>query len=336
MMLSTVGRTVHLARTAVVNYLIKKPLAVSFEITHCCNANCQHCHRGGSFKEKRASPEKFGILSRDLSPVVAQISGGEPLLRRDVLEIVRSVRRPHGGPYLVFVTNGALLTIEKYHRLIEAGIDAFSVSLDFPDERHDTFRGIPGLFARLRELIEKVNTDGDNRINFNTVVQSGNLESLIDIAELCRAWRVPVNFSPYTWLRTQDKGLMLRGAQIGRFEDISRRLGEMRRADGIVRTPPHFLADMARFFRDESIPNCRAGERFLVVNPDGTLSPCGLIITAFQTQAAMREGFVKTNTCTACHTCIRSNSESPINHLVRGAMADLFGGGPLTRGVEPR
>ncbi len=49
--------------------------------------------------------------------------------------------------------------------------------------------------------------------------------------------------------------------------------------------------------------------KFFNVNPDGTLSPCGLIITDFKSQGEMYENFSKVNTCTQCFTSLRANCE---------------------------
>jgi MoaA/NifB/PqqE/SkfB family radical SAM enzyme len=322
--MGSIARTLTLARTGVAGFLLKRPLCISFEITHSCNARCRHCHRGGDVDETRASPSEFRERSLTLKPVVAQISGGEPLLRRDVVEIVKAVRRPDGGPFIVFVTNGALLTPEKYAELNAAGVDTYSVSLDYPDERHDDFRQIPRLFAHLEEVVRAVSRDGKKRINFNCVVQNRNFRDLPKVAAVAHAWGAQVNFSPYTWLRTNDKEMMLKGDELTEFREIIAELLAFKRQHATIRTPAYFFEDMQQFFTTGSIPNCRAGERFLVVNPDATLSPCGLIMTSYPTLAALKQGFVRTNTCTACHTCIRSNSERPVNHLVKSGIADVL------------
>ncbi len=144
-------RTATLGWRGLRNSLTARPLSVSFEVTHCCNARCKHCHLGGPREEQRATPERLGEICRELSPVVAQISGGEPLLRRDLEDIVRAFSVSDRPPVTVVTTNGALLTPERWGSLRAAGLDEFSLSLDYPDERHDEFRGIPGLFARLAE-----------------------------------------------------------------------------------------------------------------------------------------------------------------------------------------
>ena len=56
---------------------------------------------------------------------------------------------------------------------------------------------------------------------------------------------------------------------------------------------------------------------------DGTHTPCGLIITDYRTWGELKDGFTKHNTCTFCHTCIRSSTEKPFNNLITGAMQTL-------------
>ena len=321
--MNTFTRFIALAKRGVKNYFGRRPLCVSFEITHDCNARCRHCHRGGKVDTCRATPEEFARRYIELKPVVIQISGGEPLLRKDVELIIEALKQPDGTPYIIFVTNAALLTRDRYHSLRRIGVDVFSISLDYPDERHDEFRRIPGLFRHIGELIHDLDSENKRAITFNCVVQRNNFRELINLAELSRAWGVSINFSPYTWLRTQDKGFMIQQNELAEFENIVQKLLELKLAYGTVRTTDSFFYDMISFFKNESLPNCRAGERFLVVNPDATLSPCGLIITNFRTWRELKEQFTKNNTCTFCHTCIRASTEKPLNNLIMGAVSSL-------------
>jgi len=316
-------RALSLAKRGGINLVTNRPLCVSFEITHDCNANCKHCHRGGIVDTARATPERFGELYRELRPVVIQVSGGEPLLRSDVEEIIAALKQPDGTPYIVFVTNAALLTVEKYHRLRDIGVDVFSVSFDYPDERHDEFRAIPGLFRRIESLAKGIDSGGNKAVTLNSVVQRDNFRELVPMAEIAADWGLGINYSPYTWLRTDDRGYMIPRDELPEFERVIRRLIDFKKRYGAVRTTDSFFYDMLAFFRNGSIPDCRAGERFLVVNPDGTLSPCGLIITDYPTWDELKDGFTRNNTCTFCHTCIRSSTENPFNNLITGAVQTL-------------
>ena len=310
-------RTLSLAKRGILNYFQKRPFCVSFEITHNCNARCLHCHRGGNVDKKRATPQRFAEIFHVLKPPVIQVSGGEPLLRKDVEHIIEVLKQPDGTPYIIFVTNASLLTEEKYHSLRRIGVDVYSISLDYPDERHDEFRKIPGLFQHIKTLIEKLNPVKDKAITINTVVHSKNFRYTPRMAELAIEWGVTINFSPYTWLRTNDKKFMIPKDELPEFKDIIKKLIELKRKHNTIRTPDSFFYNMVEFFENESIPNCRAGSRFLVVNPDGTFSPCGLIIKDYHSWKELKENFTKHNTCTYCHTCIRSSTEKPTYNLIK-------------------
>lgn len=320
-------RSCSIAGRAVGNYLTGNPLCVSFEITHDCNARCRHCHRGGKADMIRATPAQFGEMYRSLKPPVVQVSGGEPLLRRDVDDIIRALKQPDGTPYIIFVTNAALLTKDRYMGLLETGVDVFSVSFDFPDERHDEFRGIPGLFGTIRDLATGVTgcKDGCKAITLNSVIHSENFRDLYRMSEVAREWGVTINFSPYTWLRTHDMSLVISEADMPEFHAIIARLIAFKKKYGTIRTTDSFFYDMAAFFGKESRPGCRAGERFLVVNPDATLSPCGLIMAEYKTKEELTREFSAHNTCAACNTSIRAATEKPFNNLLAGALMAMRG-----------
>jgi len=322
--MADVIRTLSLVKRGVRNYLTKRPLTVSFEVTYSCNAHCKHCHLGGFIKnEKLAPPEKFGELCRQIQPVVAQISGGEPLIRKDLEQIVRAMKRPHRAPYIVVTTNGIMLNKKRYESLRNAGVDQFSLSLDYPDERHDEFRGSRGLFRRIEKLVKELNTGNGKAITLSCVVQRDNFRDLIKIAELSESWGVNVNFSTYTWLRTNDKSYVLTREDLVEFKSIVKRLLAMRDKYHNFFASEYTFKRMIKFFEDGGIPDCKAGEKFFIVNPDGAFSPCGLIITRYQSQQEIKEKFLKTNTCTACNTSIRSNCEKPVKYLIKDNLGSL-------------
>ncbi len=308
-----IGRQLSIAKRGISNLIVTRPLCVSFEITHACNADCDHCHRGGPVEEDLASAEDFARIYRELTPPVIQVSGGEPMLRKDVLDIIRGVQQPDDTPYIILVTNGSLLTPEAISQTIEAGVDAYSISLDYPDERHDEFRMIPGLFQHLKDLIASVTPDQRKRITLNAVVQSDNFRELLPLAKLATEWGVCLNYSPYTWLRTGDRNYVVPKDQLPELRQIFNDILEYQETHDVVKSNATFLNNIVAFFDDKGIPGCRAGERFLVVNPDGSLSPCGLITTDYPNRVKLIEGFSKGNTCTACNTSIRSWTERPFS-----------------------
>jgi MoaA/NifB/PqqE/SkfB family radical SAM enzyme len=112
---------------------------------------------------------------------VTILTGGEPLLRRDILEIVR--RASERDLWVVVGTNGVSITENVARRLSEAGARGLSLSLDALDaERHDRFRNVRGAWRNTVEGAEILHRTGLPFI-VQTTVGSHNLDELEAIAD---------------------------------------------------------------------------------------------------------------------------------------------------------
>ena len=292
------------------NTLQNKPLTVSFEVTHACTANCWHCNWGGPIKEERLEPAEYGDIARKLKPTVVNLSGGEPLARGDIYEIVRAIGKPGGLPWIVVVTNASQLTPERFFRLKEAGMHQLSVSLDFPDDRHSDFRRIPGLFEKMSTVLpELARTTEKDDVSLNACITAWNYRDLPDMVRLAKEWGLAINFSVYTHLRVQDRSGLVNGDSLDSLRDVIEEVIEMRRSGYPVFTTARTMRKFYRFLAEDGIPGCEAGRRFLVVNPDGRLTPCAMVMAYFESQEDMLESFTKQNSCTKCYISTRANAE---------------------------
>ncbi len=154
-------------------------------------------------------------------------------------------------------------------------------------------------------------------------MQHDNYLDLVKIADKCREWKAGVNFNCYTWLRTKDREMMVPPEKVPALREELARLAEHKRKYGYVFTSEYVLDKMGDFFEQGALPQCRAGEKFFVVNCDGTLSPCGLIMRKYKTQAEMIEDFTKKNDCGYCYTGLRANAERPVKWLVKDNLRRL-------------
>ena len=300
------------------NRLQDKPLSVSFEITHACTANCWHCNWGGPIKEERLGPEEYAAICEELRPVVSHASGGEPLARGDVYEIVRAMSNEGGLPWMIVVTNASQLTPERFFKLKESGMHQLSVSLDFPDERHSDFRRIPGLFERMSEVLPELarRTEKDD-ILLNVCITAWNYRELPEIVKLADAWGLPVNFSVYTHLRVQDRSGLPNGGSLEELEGKIQEVIDLQKAGYPVYTSPRVMWKFHKFLTDEGIPGCQAGRRFLVINPDGRLTPCAMVMAYFDRQEDMLEHFTAQNTCDQCYISTRANTEKSFREFLQ-------------------
>ncbi|HOP07809.1 MAG TPA: radical SAM protein [candidate division Zixibacteria bacterium] len=318
----TTSRKLKIAARTVKNLMSSRPVTVSFEITYNCNARCEHCDLGDYVKEPGTPPEVFADWLEKLRPAVAQISGGEPFLRKDLVDIIAAMRRRDPVAVFVLTTNTSILNEDRYKALKEAGLDQFSISLDYPDERHSEFRHLKGNFDHIRELIPKLAKYGNNDIILACVVQSDNFRDLPKIAELAREWGVACNFSTYNALRT-GKEFYLISDENGDLKELTKvvdKLVEMQNNGYPILTSEWTMRQMIEFFRNSRYPNCQAGRRFLIVNPWGRLTPCGMCRDMYDSQAELLAKFTDSNTCDKCFTAIRANSEKTPKRLLLDAL----------------
>ena len=302
---------VRIAGRGVCNYISKRPLVISYEVTLSCNCNCQHCDLGGIRKEEeQLNPGDYADLTRTLKPVAVQISGGEPLLRKDIVGIVRAIKQSKALPYVILVTNGSLLNQDNYLELCEAGINQFSVSLDFPDERHDEFRRRPGLYKRLEQTIPELANFGYRNIILNAAITKSNVKEILPLAQKVMDWGVSISYSAYTALRTGNKDYCVDSEEdLRNLRQSIKELIELKKRSNHIANSEAILLDTLKFFEQGYMPNCKAGIRFFVVMPDGSFIPCSHHRSQYSTQKEMIREFSRANSCDGCYVAIRSYTE---------------------------
>ena len=310
------------------NWVARRPIVVSFEVTDSCTCWCKHCDHGGPKDDScNLQPADYRRYMNALRPCVVQVSGGEPLMRRDIVEIVRSIKSDTGLPYTILVSNWSLMTEEKYLALREAGIDQFSVSLDFPDDRHDEFRRHPGLYKKLSELMPRLAKLGHDDIVLNSCITSENLEEINALADKARQWGVNLCYSAYSQRRTGCKDLFLNSPeQLARLNAGLDRVEARRDNTNWIVNSPSTLEATRRYFANGGTPGCKAGLRFLVVRANGMLQPCSMQFQQYglDERARMIEEFTAHNTCDQCYVSIRSYLDKSFPQLLKENVSEFF------------
>ena len=302
------------------NWPAGRPIVVSFEITDSCTCFCKHCDHGGMKDESRQMrPADYRGYMDVLRPCVVQVSGGEPLMRKDVVEIVRNIKAGAGVPYTILVSNWSEMTREKYLALHEAGVDQFSVSLDFPDDRHDDFRRYPGLYNHLEDIVPRLAKLGFDDIVLNSCITAENVGEIGRLADKAREWGVNICYSSYSAKRTGCRDYSLTTEE--QLAALHRGLDtvEARRdpTNWIVNSPTT-LASTRQFFEQGEMPGCKAGHRFLVVTSDGWLQPCSMVFKRYRLEQYQRmaEEFTPANECGECYVSIRSYLDKTFPQLL--------------------
>lgn len=336
------------------------------KLTSRCNLRCHMC-RYWETREENALPT--GTWVRILEEMGAlgcrkvHFSGGEVLLRPDIVELVAAGRAL--GLKVNLTTNGTLLTNELARALVRARVHGVSLSLDAPRaSMHDGIRGVPGSFRRTCAAIRRLQHHGERqghmpRIRLNTVVMQDTFRLLPAMVDLAGRLGV-VELHPMPVDEKGERKRRLSRGQIERYNrDIAPEVAERRRRHGFS-TAPHLVFPFGVEARDVRLARqglyargayedrpCLAPWLHLYAGWDGEVFPCCMTsrrmaslgslarasvaeIWTGEAYRALRAGFRDGRPHDACHRCDMWLGE---NALIHEAMADL---GPDPGMQEPR
>ncbi len=236
---------------------------VLWEITRACNLACRHCYvrkEGGiglPFSEITAIADRLPDLGID--DVI--LSGGEPLLRGDILEIVSYL---HGrGLGVDLCTNGTLVDRDRAKQLARY-LSEISVSLDGCDaESYARLRGDAAAFDRTRRAIAYLGEAGCE-VHVITVVTNCNWDRLPDIVRL--AQELGAESITLLGLLNQDGALALSPNQHAAVRENAHALR--------ARHQGQFRINTKRIFDAPPFQECRAGIDVFGIDASGQLLPC--------------------------------------------------------------
>jgi len=169
---------------------IKAPRIIAWEITRSCNLSCAHCRAAAEFGhyEGELSLDEIKAVIDDIvtisNPIII-LTGGEPLMRPDIWEIVDYCHEAGAMP--VIGTNATMITEDIAAKMAEHRIPRISVSIDFPTAaEHDAFRGQPGCFDQSIEGIKIAKRHGVG-VQINTTVTTLNADKVAEIHDLAES-----------------------------------------------------------------------------------------------------------------------------------------------------
>jgi MoaA/NifB/PqqE/SkfB family radical SAM enzyme len=287
------------------------PVLVHFEVTLRCNARCGFCDywktEPGARDHELAS---FAEAARFFDPLMITFTGGEPLLRRDLEELVAAVSAAVRLKYVTLITHGALLTPERARSLWDAGVHQFNISLDYLDDRHDRARGIPGLAARIFDAIPGMQARGVDNIRFNTVIKNDNLDQILPLVHRAREMGVGMNLSVYTDAKNGNRSHLLGDADVRDLEALVAALLAFKKAHrGVITSSDYYLRQIPRWVRGELRAPCRSGIRTIHVDPVGHVKRCPDFPTDFHWRDFRR---YRPITCDACYYACRGEAQAPL------------------------
>jgi len=253
-----------------------RPLLGTLVVTYRCDLACDFCDlpRRGDRKGELGTEEMKGILAgfRDLGVLGVGITGGEPLLRKDTLDLAR-----YGadlGMLMHLNTNGTFVTPEVAQAVADAGISSVNISLDGPDAAtHDRIRGREGSFARVLRATARLCAVPRRRFRVALTCALGETNAdqfdlLLDRARdlgVDRVGFIPIHDFPANRVAPFN----------GKVSDAAQRLLDRSRSDPLLDNSRAYLRMFDAAFRGEQRPiACSAPRTSVVVDCYGAVFPC--------------------------------------------------------------
>jgi len=255
--------------------MIPNPLALIAEVTHRCPLHCVYCSNPlqlAGLSSELSTAEWVNILQQagKLGMLHAHFTGGEPLARPDLTELIAAARA--AGLYTNLITSGIGLAEKRLQALVEAGLD--HIQLSFQDSREDSANWIAGAKAHAYK-IELSSMIRRHKIAFtvNLVVHRQNidhLEEMIAFIEELAPQRIEIAHTQYYGWALQNRAALLPTRPqlekaVQAAEAAEKRLAGRIRVDSVV--PDYY----ARFPKA-----CMGGwgRRLMLINPAGKVLPC--------------------------------------------------------------
>ena len=290
--------------------LRRRPVLVHFEVTMRCNAGCAFCDYWKTDPAERTRElASFADAARRFAPMMITFTGGEPLLRRDLEQIVAEVAAAVPLTYLTLITHGGMLSIERARSLWLAGLSQFSVSLDYLDDRHDAARRIPGLSAKILDVVPRMVAEGMT-VRFNTVLRNDNIEDVRSIVGHAASIGAGVNLSVYTDFKNGNEAHLIGREQQRAVEQLVRDLLEFkRRRRGVISSSDWYIANIPRYLRGEMREPCRSGETTIHIDPHGGVRRCPDFPVDQHWSTYSRYSAIS---CNRCYYACRGEAQAPL------------------------
>ena len=248
------------------------------EITYECNLRCKHClnNPGNKIPNQLNDDEIFNLII-EFSKVGMQeirFTGGEPLVHNKIYEFISLAHKL--GMYTSIGTNGTLITIEEAKKLKLAGLNKAIVSIDGTEVAHDNIRGK----GSYKKTILGINNLEDNgiQVRINSVIMKSNMNDVINLAKELNKKHSHLMIRRFI---ESGRGSLLENNTLTRedYNFVKNSLKNELKDKYII---AHYLNENEQINYRINLPfnfikGCKAGQRSLIILPNGDISLCGFL-----------------------------------------------------------
>ena len=258
-------------------------MIVSWNTTNACNMYCAHCYRDAGCKaEEELSTAEAKTLLEQIARAGFKImifSGGEPLTRPDILELVAHATKL--GLRSVFGTNGTLITPDMAKNLKKAGAMGMGISLDSMDkEKHNKFRSFEGAWEGAVRGMRNCRAAG-LPFQIHTTVMDWNQQEIEAITDFAVAEGAVAHHFFFLVPTGRAKSIEEESLRAEAYEDVLTRIMKKQQQVDIELKPtcaPQFMRIAAQMgIKTRFRRGCLAGTSYCIISPRGKVQPCAYL-----------------------------------------------------------
>lgn len=267
-----------------------------WNVTDRCNFSCAYCNTPNKHVH---NPDELALeeIQNHLIPSLKEANvwdiillGGEPMVREDIIEIIRLLRENYFG--VVLVTNGSLLTRENCLKLLNLKLTRIHISFDsyLPEINKKTriSQSLKDTYITQLEAIRFFGQSSEVPLLINTVVNSINYQSIPDLIDFLSELGVQqVNLIPEG--RKEGKNYSYRKLSFAELLELGKKIDQKVRELSNFKIEPLFLPLRAKKYLNEKFNTnfsmsatggiCKPGVHEIIIHSDGTILPCNAFLT---------------------------------------------------------
>ncbi len=258
-----------------------KPHHAQWLITRKCNYQCLGCNVWKEQDKNELSTEeiKRGLdILKDAGIIELVLSGGNPLLREDIGEIIDYASKR----FVVTVCDNGSIAAKKIDLLKK--VDFVAISIDSLDEKkHDYMKSVPGSWKTSMETVETLHREGV-KVSVTPTISQKNLYEIPDITKYFTEKGIPVWYCLYSYDMVGDPNQLFR---IGKANDeyiitdkeamikLCDTLLEMKKTNNLILMTDKLFKTLRSLYSEEKRTwDCKALQSFLVVDHLGRIAGC--------------------------------------------------------------
>lgn len=267
-----------------------------WNVTDQCNFSCIYCSTPNKHVQ---NPEELTLeeIDKCLIPSLKAANvwdvillGGEPMVRQDIMEIIRLLRENYLG--VILVTNGSMLTLENCRKLVDLKLNRIHLSLDshLPEinEKTRIRRGAKDTYTRQLAAIKFFNQNSEIPLLINTVVNSFNYPYIPDFLEFLAGIGVQqISLIPEG--RKEDQSYNHPQLSFAELLELGKKIDQLVKTHPQLNVEPLFLPLRAKKYLNEKFQTnflltatggiCKPGAHEIIIHSDGRVLPCNAFLT---------------------------------------------------------